>query len=165
MYAVRWIAAAIVLFALSGCVYALRGAGVQRYAVGARPHASYYCYDCHGYRYFDPYYDWCAGYGFRYDWGRHPRVITLYRERYLALRRAHREFGRYTYPRDYRRLRRYREPLDYEAWRSDGSGRSDSPRRIREQGRKDSGIKRKHKAPDQGATGRGSGHWPREDTP
>ena len=164
MFAVRWVAAAIVLLALSGCVYALRGAGVQRYAW---EWTGYWCDvgNLSEYRYVDPYYDWCAGYGFRYDWGRHPRVITLYRERYLALRREHREFGRYTYPRDYRRLRRYREPLDYEAWRTGESGRSDSPRRIREQGRKDPGITRKREAPHRDATGRGSGHWPREDTP
>ena len=162
MAVTRWIVAAIVLLALTGCVYALQGAAGPRYLSGNRPDASYYCYDCHGYRYFDPYYDWCAGYGFRYAWNRHPRAIAQYRARYLAIREEHRNFGRYTYPRDYRTLRRYREPRSYEAWRRGDDGRSDVPRKFREQHRKDSG-KKKREAPDRAEPRRGPGHWPREE--
>jgi len=60
----RWIAAAAAAFAISGCTAGVQMATVDaRTASSGRPHPSYYCYDCHGYRYFDPYYDWCAGYG------------------------------------------------------------------------------------------------------
>jgi hypothetical protein len=57
----RWIAAAAAAFALTGCMAGVRMATVDaRTASSGRPHPSYYCYDCHGYRYFDPYYDRCA---------------------------------------------------------------------------------------------------------
>lgn len=158
----RWIGAALALLSLTGCVYALRDAGRGRHVSVNRPHASYYCYDCHGYRYFDPYYDWCPGYGFRYAWDRNPRVIAQYRARYLALRREHRDYGRYSYPRDYRRLRSYREPLDYEVWRGTTEGRGDTPRKIREQRRRDSGT-REREASERADPRRGLELRPRED--
>jgi hypothetical protein len=113
-----WVAATGALLSLSGCVYGMRMAVVQpapRWSY--RPDDSYYCYDCHGDRYFDPYYDWCARYGFRYDWGRHPRVVRIYRERYLHIRERNPQYGRYVYRGDYRNSPRYKAPTDYEAWR------------------------------------------------
>jgi hypothetical protein len=102
---------------LSGCWYAYGSlAAGPRYGIANRPHPSYYCYDCHGYRFFDPYYDWCPNYGFVYRWERSPRVVALYRERYLALKRKDPTLGRFQYPNGYRVSRRYREPRDYETW-------------------------------------------------
>jgi hypothetical protein len=99
-----------------------------RYSVASRPHASYYCYDCHGYRFFDPYYDWCTYYGFRYRWEAHPRVTQIYRERYVRIRESHPEYGRYQYRGDYRASLRYREARDYERWRRSREDRSDARR-------------------------------------
>ena len=114
------------LVALSGCYYGYRSLGYSgRYSTSSRPHASYFCYDCHGYRYFDPYYDWCASYGFRYRWAQYPQVTSLYRERYVRIREAHPEYGRYRYRPEYRTSTRYREARDYENWRhEDSRGRS-----------------------------------------
>jgi len=106
-----------VLLALSGCAYGYRTVVVGRYSTSSRPDASYYCYDCHGYRFFDPYYDWCTQHGLRYRWGDYPRVARLYRERYVRIRETHPEYGRYRYRPDYRATTRYREARDYEAWR------------------------------------------------
>jgi hypothetical protein len=103
-----------------------------RPAHSGRPHPSYYCYDCHGYRFFDPYYDWCAGYGFRYAWGGHPEVMGLYRTRYLRIKESNPEYGRYRYRSDYRASRRYREPRSYEAWQSGASGRGGEREKVRE---------------------------------
>ncbi|OGF13711.1 MAG: hypothetical protein A2W00_03545 [Candidatus Eisenbacteria bacterium RBG_16_71_46] len=115
----RWSGMGAGLLAVSGCAY---GYGMTRaevaYSASSRPDASYYCYDCHGYRYFDPYYDWCAGLGFRYGWSSHPRVIAIYRQRYVGIREKHPEYGRYRYPRNYRRWDTYRKPQDYDGWRS-----------------------------------------------
>jgi hypothetical protein len=121
-----WVGLVAGLFSLSGCVYAYRTVFVDaRYSSASRPHASYFCYDCHGYRFFDPYYDWCVPYGFRYGWRAHPQVVSLYRERYVRIREQHPEYGRYRYRPGYQASSRYREGRDYEAWRS---GRS----RVRE---------------------------------
>lgn len=147
----RWttgVAAAAALLGLSGCVYGYRAAFVQaRYSGESRPDRSYYCYDCHGYRFFDPYYDWCASYGFRYRWADHPRAGLIYRERYVRIRQTHPEYGRYRYRSGYRASRRYRESQDYEAWRRGGPesgsvGRPEPTERRRE--------------PD--SRGRGKGH-------
>ena len=114
----RRVAAAAVLFALAGCTAGIRYAAVDAHdAVLARPHPSYYCYDCHANRYFDPYYDCCAGYGFRYRWSGHPEVTRLYRARYLEIRERHPEYGRYRYRAGYRENRRYRHPPSYEGWK------------------------------------------------
>lgn len=110
-----WVAA---LGLLSGCVYGYRTVGVEaRYSSSSRPDGSYYCYDCHGYRYFDPYYDWCVNYGFRYRWSDHPRAVAVYRERYVRIKENHPDYGRYRYRMDYRRDPRYRDDRDYETWR------------------------------------------------
>jgi hypothetical protein len=107
------------LLVLAGCGYGYRTVAVQaRYSTSSRPDASYFCYDCHGYRYFDPYYDYCAGYGFQYRWARHPQVIAIYRERYVRIKENHPDYGRYRYRDGYRAAPRYREPRDYEAWRN-----------------------------------------------
>jgi hypothetical protein len=123
----RWTTAVGVfgaLLGLSGCVYGYRTAFVgARYSGESRPDASYYCYDCHGYRFFDPYYDWCASRGFRYRWDRHPRVLALYRERYVRIRETHPEYGRYRYRPGYRASTRYREDRDYESWRREEPAR------------------------------------------
>ncbi len=151
----RWTAAAgllAALFGLSSCVYGYRTVFGARYSTGSRPDASYYCYDCHGYRFFDPYYDWCAHYGFRYRWTDHPGVVTLYRARYVRIRETHPEYGRYRYRPGYRASTRYREERDYEAWRRGGAdSRSiERPDRVKhrsgppatkERGEKDKGSK------------------------
>jgi hypothetical protein len=137
------------LGAICGCAYGFRGAMTAGYSAAHRPESSYYCYDCHGYRYFDPYYDWCTSHGFRYDWGRHPRAVSVYRKRYLGLRKANRDFGRYSYPEDYRARPHYRTPRDYESWRleqgrSGDSGRSLKPgSKVREQKRPEPGTRKK----------------------
>ena len=108
-----WAALLASAFSLGGCVY--YGSMVHaNYSRSSRPHASYYCYDCHGYRYFDPYYDYCVSYGYRYRWTDHPRVISLYRERYVRIRENHPDYGRYRYAPDYRASSRYREERRYE---------------------------------------------------
>lgn len=89
-----------------------------RYSTDSRPDASYFCYDCHGFRYFDPYYDYCMRYGFQYRWSRYPQTITIYRDRYVRIKESHPDYGRYRYRDGYRAAPRYREPQDYEAWRS-----------------------------------------------
>ena len=114
----RRVAALAALFALAGCTAGIRYAAMDAGSASlGRPHPSYYCYDCHGYRYFDPYYDWCAGYGFRYSWSGHPQVTDLYRARYLRIRESHPEYGRYRYRAGYRETRRYQEPPSYDVWK------------------------------------------------
>ena len=71
-----WTAVGAGLLALAGCGYGYRAIGVQaRYSTASRPDPSYFCYDCHGSRYFDPYYDYCDSRGFRYRWAAHPRSM------------------------------------------------------------------------------------------
>jgi hypothetical protein len=110
------------LLVLAGCGYGygFRMAAVSpRYSTDSRPDGSYFCYDCHGYRYFDPYYDYCDGNGFRYRWADHPRVMAIYRDRYVRIRERHPDYGRYRYREGYRASQRYREPADYERWRGE----------------------------------------------
>jgi hypothetical protein len=126
----RWTAVAghvAALLVISGCAYGYRSAVVGGYSADSRPDASYFCYDCHGYRFFDPYYDWCVHYGFRYRWADHAQVGRLYRERYVRIRVTHPEYGRYRYRPGYRASTRYREALDYDAWRRGANGRIDRP--------------------------------------
>jgi hypothetical protein len=92
------------------------------YSLASRPHPNYYCYDCHGYRYFDPYYDWCAYYGFRFGWSQQPGAVAVYRERYVRIKENHPEYGRYRYRAGYREDLRFRESRDYDAWRGERSG-------------------------------------------
>lgn len=114
-----WIAIVTGLLALAGCGYGYRMIGVQaRYSTASRPDPSYFCYDCHGYRYFDPYYDYCSSRGFRYRWSDHPRSMVVYRDRYVRIKEAHPDYGRYRYKPGYRSAERYREPEDYESWRN-----------------------------------------------
>jgi hypothetical protein len=120
---VRWTQAAGAIAALAllpGCALWIgtRYPVSAGYAHQGRPAPSYYCYDCHGYRYLDPYYDWCMAYGFRYDWNQHPEAVRVYRERYVRIKESNPSFGRYRYPADYRAQRRYREPRDYDSWRT-----------------------------------------------
>jgi len=146
---VRWTqaaGAAAVLATLSGCAVLIetRYPVVERYDVAARPAQSYYCYDCHGYRYFDPYYDWCAARGFRYEWSRHPEAVAAYRERYVRIKEQNPSYGRYRYSAGYRGARRYQEPRDYEAWRTGGSQKPPAAgeTKVREKDRSQPGIKR-----------------------
>jgi hypothetical protein len=157
----RAVATTAGLLALAGCGYGygFRMAAVQpRYSTDSRPDASYFCYDCHGYRYFDPYYDYCDGNGFRYRWSDHPRVLGLYRDRYVRIRESHPDYGRYRYREGYRATARYREPADYERSREKpapkpGVGRDrrvkdrDQDGRVkdREQDGRDQGTKKKSK--------------------
>ena len=114
-----WAAVAAGLAALAGCGYGYRMVTVQaRYSTDSRPDASYFCYDCHCFRYFDPYYDYCVRYGFQYRWSRHPQTVTIYRDRYVRIKESHPDYGRYRYRDGSRAGPRYREPRDYEAWRS-----------------------------------------------
>lgn len=107
------------LLALAGCGYGYRMIAVQaRYSPSSRPDPSYFCYDCHGYRYFDPYYDFCVRQGFRYRWTEHPQAMTVYRNRYVQIREAHPDYGRYRYQAGYRSRDRYRSPRDYDSWRA-----------------------------------------------
>jgi hypothetical protein len=148
----RWAGTLALLLVLSGCAagYGLTARSSHR-AASSRPHPSYYCYDCHGDRFFDPYYDWCAYYGFRYAWAGRPDVVTLYRQRYLAIKREHPEYGRYRYRADYRDTRRYREPADYEAWRHGGGARPGAAERaperpkIKEKKHNDAGKRMKNR--------------------
>jgi hypothetical protein len=115
-----WTGITAAILALAGCGYGYRMVGVQaRYSTSSRPDASYFCYDCHGYRYFDPYYDYCASYGFQYRWTLHPQAIAIYRDRYVRIKENHPDYGRYRYREGYRDGPRYREPRDYETWRGD----------------------------------------------
>jgi hypothetical protein len=152
----RGVAVVAGLLAVSGCVYGYQSVSLgARYSASSRPDASYYCYDCHGYRYFDPYYDWCPDYGFRYRWSAHPRTMLVYRERYVRIREAHPDYGRYRYKPGYRGSIRYRESRDYDAWRGAGGERGTRsrptiddgrPRRekpARDADRKDKGQERK----------------------
>lgn len=85
-----------------------------------RPHSSYYCYDCHGYSYFDPYYDYCMHFGFRIDWGHHTPLWRYYNRHHDTIVRKI-GYPRYRYKYDYREGPRYRSPLSYEKWkRTDG---------------------------------------------
>ena len=113
-----WIGIAAALLALAGCGYGYRAiVGQARYSTASRPDASYFCYDCHGYRYFDPYYDYCDGQGFRYRWADHPRSMVIYRARYVRIKEAHPDYGRHRYRPGYKSAERYRDPRDYESWR------------------------------------------------
>ena len=130
----RWAGVSAGLLALSGCGYGYRMVAVQaRYSTDSRPDASYFCYDCHGFRYFDPYYDYCVRYGFQYRWARHPQVVTIYRDRYVGIKESHPDYGRYRYRDGYRAEPRYHEPKDYEAWRS---AEREKPRSSMTPGRK-----------------------------
>ena len=117
----RWVKGAVFCalgWALLGCGYGYQTVVLRgRYSLSSRPDPSYFCYDCHGYRFFDPYYDWCVYHGFRYRWVDHPRVSGLYRERYVRIKETHPDYGRYRYGRGYRMSSRYAAARDYESWR------------------------------------------------
>ena len=86
----------------------------------ARPHSNYYCYDCHGYTYFDPYYDYCVNFGFRIDWRHHTSLWRYYSRHHdtIVIKRG---FPQYRYKHDYREGPRYKGPVNYEQWkRTDG---------------------------------------------
>jgi hypothetical protein len=138
--------------ALTSCVYGYQTVSLGgRYSMESRPDGTYYCYDCHGYRFFDPYYDYCSYYGFRYRWDDQPRAVALYRQRYLRIRQAHPEYGRYRYQEDYRASERYRDPKSYDEWRSRGASDRDTGRDVRQpgpKGRRDGW--REHKGRDKG---------------
>ncbi len=161
----RSLALLFALALLPGCAAWIesRGPAGPAYDVAGRPTSTYYCYDCHGYRYFDPYYDWCVGYGFRYAWDRHPETVGAYRQRYLRIKEQNPSYGRYRYRGDYRAARRYREPLDYDAWRT---GRAPGPPgssqyRERENSRREPGSNRKKDQDRKGRQQRGRPHGQR----
>jgi hypothetical protein len=139
--------AAVVLAVLPSCAIWVGTGGPRTgsYASTGRPSASYYCYDCHGYRFFDPYYDWCAGHGFHYAWDRHPETVRVYRERYLRIKEQNPWYGRYRYPSGYRDLRGYRLPRDYDSWRvGEPSGKSPgkSGGKVQEKTRREPGSRK-----------------------
>jgi hypothetical protein len=82
-----------------------------------RPHSQYYCYDCHGYTYFDPYYDYCVHYGFRFSWSSYPSLRRYHREHYPLIVKNTPHFGEYKYKADYRRNPKYERPPDYQTWK------------------------------------------------
>ena len=88
-----------------------------RYNAHARPFPKYYCYDCHGYDYFEPYYDFCVHYGFVFRWDQCRSCRSYYERHYVKIRKAHPRKRVYKYKRDYTRDRRYREPADYDVWK------------------------------------------------
>ena len=148
----RWASLTAGLIAAAGCGYGFRTAPrASHYSAATRPEKSYFCYDCHGYRYFDPYYDYCAGYGFRYRWSRHPEAMAVYRERYVRIKESHPDFGGYRYREGYQSNPGYQEPRDYEAWRSGAAGKSApgmSPeRKTKESGKPKESTKPKEKHP------------------
>jgi hypothetical protein len=151
----RAAAVVFVLALLPGCAVWVESRYPARraYDVDGRPVSSYYCYDCHGYRYFDPYYDWCVSYGFRYTWDRHPEAVAAYRAHYVRIKEQNPSYGRYRYRVDYRGARRYREPPDYDSWRS-GAGSSSPPRggeiKVREKARREPGSNRKKQRDQRG---------------
>jgi len=122
-----------------------------RYSTSSRPDASYFCYDCHGYRYFDPYYDYCDGNGFRYRWADHPRAMIVYRDRYVRIREAHPDYGRYRYRSGYKSAEQYRDPRDYESWRrepkvsSAPEAKPGRERKVREKDAQEPGKKKERK--------------------
>lgn len=147
-----WATIAAGSLALAGCGYGYRMVAVQaRYSADSRPDASYFCYDCHGYRYFDPYYDYCAGHGFRYRWADHPGALVVYRERYVRIKEAHPDYGRYRYRSGYRSESSYRDPRDYEQWRArvkqgtDSRLAPDRGRKAREKDGREPGTKKERK--------------------
>lgn len=89
-----------------------------------RPSSQYFCYECHGYEYFDPYYDYCAYYGFRFYWNTHPSVMRYYREHYDVIHRDTPHFGEYKYKPDYTRDYQYHKPPDYQSWKRTEGGRN-----------------------------------------
>jgi hypothetical protein len=120
----RWASLTAGLIAAAGCGYGFRTAPTAaHYSATTRPEGSYFCYDCHGYRYFDPYYDYCASYGFRYHWSRHPEAMAIYRERYVRIKENHPDFGGYRYREGYQSTPGYQEPRDYDRWRSEAAGK------------------------------------------
>jgi len=141
-----WVGLALWVLGVSGCYYGYHQASsAAAYSASSRPDNSYFCYDCHGYRYFDPYYDWCANYGFRYAWSAHPQVVNLYRERYVTIREHHPEYGRYRYQPGYRSTSRYREECDYERWRTGRSSPPEDSRGIEKKTRGSSPQDQKHR--------------------
>jgi len=82
----------------------------------ARPHSSYYCYDCHGYTYFDPYYDYCVNFGFRVDWGHHTPLWRYYNRHHdtIVMKMG---YPAYRYKYDYREGPRYKRSVNYEQWK------------------------------------------------
>jgi len=146
-----WVVIVGGLLALVGCGYGYRSILVQgRYSAASRPDASYFCYDCHGYRYFDPYYDYCDGRGFRYRWADHPRAMIVYRDRYVRIKEAHPDYGRYQYRSGYKSAERYREPRDYESWRREVKAGSapeakQGDRKVREKDVPEPGKKKERK--------------------
>ena len=115
-------ACVVALPALVGCVAYVQGAfpivigSPHSYYHNARPHSSYYCYDCHGYTYFDPYYDYCANFGFRIDWGRQTPLWRYYTRHYdtIVTRTG---YPQYRYKYDYREGPRYKRSVNYERWK------------------------------------------------
>ncbi|KPJ59257.1 MAG: hypothetical protein AMJ46_11840 [Latescibacteria bacterium DG_63] len=82
-----------------------------------RPHPKYFCYDCHGYRYFDPYYDYCAHFGFRMRWDRYSSLRSYHRRYLPRIRRITPHFGEYKYKPGYRKDAQYKSPVDYNRWK------------------------------------------------
>lgn len=114
-------ACAAALPVVVGCVAYVHGGfpiviGSPHHQYYARPHASYYCYDCHGYTYFDPYYDYCLNFGFRVDWGRHTPLWRYYSRHHdtIVMKMG---YPAYRYKYNYREGPRYKSSVNYEKWK------------------------------------------------
>ncbi|MGH7726836.1 MAG: hypothetical protein ACREOU_15525 [Candidatus Eiseniibacteriota bacterium] len=105
--------AGIALALLSASLAALAAGCAGGYTAGSvqyasappppgRPHPDYFCADCHGVLYFDPYYDVCLQNGYYFNWRRRPDVVASYRQSYVRIRETHPDAGRYRYPKRYR---------------------------------------------------------------
>ena len=88
-----------------------------RYSPHARPFPRYYCYDCHAYEYFEPYYDFCVRYGFAFRWDDCRSCRSYYEKHYVKIRKRYPRKHVYKYKSDYRKDRRYRVPTDYDVWK------------------------------------------------
>ena len=129
---------------------------------GGRPHPDYYCADCHGVRYFDPYYDLCMRYGYRFAWREEPQVVDVYRRDYVAIRRSDPSVGRYRYPRGAREDARKRFGNESGAMPTyDGPSEKGAPAERRSgpprgpKAKKDQDDAREKSGPPRGKTGRG----------
>jgi len=132
---------------LAGCIAYVHGSfpmvvgeGYGHHGYYGNPVPQYYCYDCHGYRYFDPYYDYCSYYGFRFDWYTHPSVHRYYREHHTIIVRDTPHFGDYKYKSNYRHDSNYRRPSDYQTWKKSGgrtyySGKESGDERYKKESR------------------------------
>jgi hypothetical protein len=120
--------------------------GAGHYHHAPRPHSSYYCYDCHGYTYFDPYYDYCMHFGFRVNWGHHTSLWRYYTRNNDTIRVKIKAPPKYKYTRNYRETVRYKSPVNYQKWKkTDGRTYFTTKQTPTKESKSDSGKSEKSK--------------------